>query len=62
MAITRESPTMARQFEDLLDEDECCLECGTFNYRASRVDGLCIHCLNREETQEENDAVLLYSM
>jgi NMD protein affecting ribosome stability and mRNA decay len=35
---------MSRQFEDLLDEDECCLNCGELDYRPSKIMGLCFDC------------------
>ena len=35
---------MARQIEDFWDEDECCLSCGTLNYRESRTPGICVSC------------------
>ena len=35
---------MSRQFEDLLDEDECCLNCGELDFKPSKIMGLCITC------------------
>jgi hypothetical protein len=35
---------MARQYEEFLDEDECCLGCGKDHYRQSRTLGICVDC------------------
>lgn len=37
---------MARDFEDFLDEDECCLNCGEIDYVPSKTMGVCIDCRN----------------
>lgn len=35
---------MARDFEEFLDEDECCLECGEIAYTQSKILGVCMDC------------------
>ena len=35
---------MSRQFEDFMDEDECCLNCGEIAYTPSKVMGICKDC------------------
>lgn len=35
---------MARDFEEFLDEDECCLECGEISYTQSKILGVCMDC------------------
>jgi hypothetical protein len=35
---------MSRQFEEFLDEDECCLNCGEIDYTPSKVMGICKFC------------------
>jgi hypothetical protein len=35
---------MSRQFEEFLDEDECCLNCGELDFRPSKIMGLCFSC------------------
>lgn len=48
---------MAKQFEDFLDEDECCLNCGEFAYSQSKTPGICKSCLfisSKEELLSNN--------
>jgi NMD protein affecting ribosome stability and mRNA decay len=51
---------MSRQFEDLLDEDECCLNCGELDYRPSKIMGLCFDCFTDPkrslEIEKQNDS------
>jgi len=37
---------MSKQFEDFLDEDECCLNCGELDFKPSKIMGLCQDCFN----------------
>jgi len=37
---------MAKDFEEFLDEDECCLECGEIAYTQSKILGVCMDCAN----------------
>lgn len=46
---------MSRQFEDLLDEDECCLNCGELDYRPSKIMGLCFDCFSDPKRSLEID-------
>lgn len=46
---------MSRQFEDLLDEDECCLNCGEPDFKASKIMGLCIDCFKDPKHSLEID-------
>jgi len=46
---------MSRQFEDLLDEDECCLNCGELDFKASKIMGLCINCFKDPKHSLEID-------
>ena len=48
---------VARDFEDFLDEDECCLECGEIDYTPSKTIGICLDCwaeLTHQESKIEN--------
>jgi hypothetical protein len=44
---------VARDFEDWLDEDECCLECGEIDYAMSKTPGLCVDCWNDLYTHQD---------
>jgi hypothetical protein len=36
---------MAKDFEEYMFEDECCLNCGELNYIPSRTPGVCRECM-----------------
>ena len=35
---------MARSFEDWMDEDEACLNCGETHFHQSKTPGICTEC------------------
>jgi len=43
---------MARDFEEFLDEDECCLNCGEIDYNPSKTMGICMDCHDELMTGE----------
>lgn len=58
---------MAKGYEEYLDEDEACLECGELNYMPSKTPGLCHGCWddlycheNRFEQQEQVEELQHY--
>lgn len=36
---------MAKDWEDYLDEDECCLNCGEIDFQPSKTPGVCLNCM-----------------
>lgn len=35
---------MAKDFEDYMFEDECCLNCGELDFEPSKIPGVCREC------------------
>ena len=45
---------MARdKVEELWFEDDCCMNCGKYNFTESKVSGLCIECFRSPLNVEE---------
>lgn len=36
---------MAKDFEEYMFEDDCCLNCGELDYEPSRIPGVCRDCM-----------------
>jgi hypothetical protein len=36
---------VAKDWEDYLDEDECCLNCGEIDFQPSKTPGVCLDCM-----------------
>jgi hypothetical protein len=48
---------MSRQFEDFIDEDECCLNCGEIAYTPSKTMGICQDCFNDPTGKFDDDDI-----
>lgn len=53
---------MAKKFEDLMDEDEACLNCGEMHYHVSKTSGLCLECTNELYNRSEGSLQEAYSL
>jgi hypothetical protein len=51
---------MAKDWEEFLDEDECCLNCGEMNYIPSRTPGICVECVAELTSHPEPEPDLNY--
>jgi hypothetical protein len=45
---------VAKDFEDYMFEDECCLNCGEIDYTPSKTPGICSDCLSSNGSIEED--------
>jgi hypothetical protein len=51
---------MAKDFEEFLDEDECCLECGEIAYTQSKILGVCMDCASNFTARDSNSSDKLF--
>ena len=51
---------IAGNFEEFLDEDECCLECGEIAYTQSKILGVCMDCASNFTARDSNSSDKLF--